>query len=240
MVSDFTTIPVQPNKAIVGKNAFAHEAGIHQHGIIANRKVYEIMNPKTIGKKTELIIGKHSGRAAVGRFLKSNGFNPKADELLQITNKIKELADKKKRIYNEDIIAIAESLMKNTVPQKIYVTLDEVQISTGTKITPTAVVRLTQNGVEITGTASGVGPVDAVSKAIKQALMSQFELREYSLKAITGGTDALANVSITIDDKSGNTFSGEDLGGDITMVSAKALVKCINKLLEHNSRKGTR
>ncbi len=236
MVSDFTTMVVQPNKAIVGRNAFAHEAGIHQHGILANRKVYEIMNPKTIGKATELVIGKHSGRAAVADFLKTRGFKPTAEKLAEITAKIKELADRKKKIFNEDILAIAASVTKNPQDEKVFVKLEEIQISTGNKITPTAIVKIVVAGKEITGTATGVGPVDAVSKAMKQALNNEFELKDYSLKAITGGTDALADVSITIVDEKGEQFWGEALDDDITIASAEALAKCLNRMLE--ARKG--
>ena len=239
MVSNFTSIPVQPNKAIVGKNAFAHEAGIHQHGILANRKVYEIMNPKTIGKETELVIGKHSGKAAVADFLKAKGFAPSFDELAEITSKIKELADKKKKVFSEDILAIARRVTKSTAEEMAIVKLDDLQITTGNKLKPVAVVKLIVHGVEVTGTSTGVGPIDAVSKAIQQALGNQFVLSDYSLRTNTGGTDALADVSISITSKNGQQFSGEALNEDITMASAEALLKCINKLMEEEYRKGT-
>ncbi|HZX33858.1 MAG TPA: 2-isopropylmalate synthase [archaeon] len=231
MVSDFTSIVVQPNKAIVGKNAFAHEAGIHQHGILANRKVYEIMDPKTIGKETELVIGKHSGKAAVGDFLAKRGYRLGKNELVEITAKIKELADKKKQVFSEDILAIAADVSNKLEPEKTFVELQEIMINTGNKIRPTAVVKLKVEGNERTATASGVGPVDAVSKAVKEALGKSFELKEYNLKAITGGTDALADVSVVIADAEGNTFSAQALNEDIVMASAEALVKCVNRMM---------
>ncbi len=118
MVSSLTSMVVQPNKAIVGKNAFRHEAGIHQHGMLAHRKVYEIMDPATIGKQTELVIGKHSGKSAVNDFLRKRGFRLKAGQLREVTARIKELADRKKKIFNDDIIAIASEAAGGSLEEK--------------------------------------------------------------------------------------------------------------------------
>ncbi|PIN85492.1 MAG: 2-isopropylmalate synthase [Candidatus Diapherotrites archaeon CG11_big_fil_rev_8_21_14_0_20_37_9] len=231
MVSSFTSLVVQPNKAIVGRNAFAHEAGIHQHGILANREVYEIMNPKTIGKETELVIGKHSGKAAINDFLKKNGYDLNEPDVAEVTERVKALADKKKIIFDEDVIAIANSITNSLEPETVFVKLEEIIINTGNKMKPTATVKLSYLSHEKTAVASGVGPVDAMAKAISSALGEKFELKEYNLKAITGGTDALADVTIVVSNKGGKIFSAESLNEDITMASAEALIKGINKAI---------
>lgn len=233
LVSNLTSIPVQPNKAIVGKNAFAHEAGIHQHGVLANREVYEIMDPKTIGKETELVIGKHSGKSAVEDFIRKKGYNLGKEEIAEVTSRIKELADKKKLIFSDDILAIAGSVTNRLPPEKAHIKLVEMHISTGNKVSPAASVTLSMDGKLLAGNATGVGAIDALSNAVKAALGNQFELKEYklkeyNLKAVTAGTDALADVSITITDAAGTSFSAQALSEDITMASAEALVKCLN------------
>jgi len=143
-------------------------------------------------------------------------------------------------VFDEEIIAIASTVTKNMEQQKVFVALKDVQVTTGNNVTPTGVVILLVNGSELSGTATGVGPVDAISKAIKQALGNSFELKEYSLKAITGGTDALGDVSVKIIDERGREFSGQALNEDITLASAEALIKCINKSMEEKSGSGSR
>ncbi|MEK6957547.1 MAG: 2-isopropylmalate synthase [archaeon] len=238
MVSGFTSMVVQANKAIVGRNAFAHEAGIHQHGILANREVYEIMNPLTIGKTTELVIGKHSGKAAVADFLKKRGYSMSNKEVQDVTDKMKALADKNKIIFEEDIIAIANNIADRLSPEKVLVKLEEITISTGNKVKPVASVRLSVKGMEVAAKAEGVGPVDAMANAIIRAVGKEFRLKDYNLKAITGGTDALADVTITITDSNGSSFTAEALKEDIAMASAQALIKCLNKAMaNHNNEK---
>tara|TARA_Y100000310_G_C20703003_1_gene831839 strand:- start:7852 stop:9402 length:1551 start_codon:yes stop_codon:yes gene_type:complete len=229
MVSNLTSLMVQANKAIVGKNAFAHEAGIHQHGILAKREVYEILNPKTIGKETELIIGKHSGKAAVKDFLEKKGFELSEVELEQITKKIKDLADKQKTVFNEDIVAIAGNIKGKLDPEKIFVKLEDLKITSGKNVEPEAKVVLTVEGEKKEGSSKGVGPVDAMAKAIQNAIGEEVKLKNYNLKAITGGTDALADVVIGVEDKNHNIFSAQALDEDITMASTKALIKGLNK-----------
>jgi len=233
LVSNLTSLMVQANKAIVGKNAFAHEAGIHQHGILAKREVYEILNPKTIGKETELIIGKHSGKAAVKDFLENKGFELTDDEFEQITKKIKDLADKKKTVYNEDIIALAANLKGKLTPNQVFVKLEDIKITTGNKVQPTAEVTLIVDGALKRSSEIGIGPVDASAKAIQKAVGKEFKLKNYLLKAITGGTNALADVSITVEDSKHNEFSAQAINEDITMASVDALIKGLNKAFSY-------
>ncbi|MFH1391106.1 MAG: 2-isopropylmalate synthase [Candidatus Diapherotrites archaeon] len=233
MVSSFTSLLVQSNKAIVGKNAFAHEAGIHQHGVLANREVYEIMNPETIGKETELVIGKHSGKAGVKDFLEKKGLNLNEQELEDITKKIKDLADKKKTVYHEDIIALAANLKNKLTSNQVFVKLEDIKITTGNKVQPTAEVTLIVDGVLKKSTGIGIGPVDASAKAIRNAVGEEFKLKNYILKAITGGTNALADVSITVEDKNHHEFSAQAVNEDIIMASVDALIKGLNKAFSY-------
>jgi 2-isopropylmalate synthase len=237
MVSDFTGIVVQPNKAIVGRNAFAHEAGIHQHGVLQHKQTYEIMDAKMIGKESVLVIGKHSGRAAIHDFLKKKGYKLSQRQLLEVTTKIKELADKQKKVFEDDIIAIAENTTNELAEKEQIVKLEEVFIITGNKTKPTAKVKLSFDGRQRAGSGEGVGPVDAVSKAINSVAGDSVKLLEYDLKAITGGTDALADVTVKVQDKNKNVFTAESINEDIVMASAEAFVKALNKALVFGRRK---
>ncbi len=231
MVANFTGISVQRNKAIVGENAFAHEAGIHQHGLIAASKTYEIMNPAMIGKKSKLVLGKHSGKHAAKQVLASLGFKLSEAQLQQVNAKIKQLADKQKTVLEEDIIAIASDVTGQLVQEKQRVLLDEVRVNTGNKIKPSATVTLEIDGEKKSATAAGVGPVDAVAKAIQSMLPQKISLQEYHLKAITGGTDALADVVVRVENGKGSMFDAEAINEDVIMASANALVKGINKAM---------
>ncbi len=226
MVSGFTSIPVQPNKAVVGKNAFAHEAGIHQHGVLSKREAYEIMDPKFIGKETELVIGKHSGKHAVENFLNSKGFNFSQVQVNEILTKVKELADKQKRVFNEDILAIANEVSGNLSEEEQIIKLEEFVVNTGNKTEANSNIKLIFDGKKVTGSGKGVGPVDAVSKAIQSAV-GNFCLKEYNLKAITGGTDALADVLVVIEYNK-KQFSAEAVDEDVVMASTKAIIKALN------------
>ncbi len=238
MVSDLTGLVVQRNKAIVGLNAFAHEAGIHQHGVISEKSTYEIMQPETVGwTGTGLVIGKHSGRHAAEATLKEMGYELSKKQVDQIMAKIKELADKQKEVVREDIIAIANDIIGTLSAEDQMVILDEVKVETGNKTKPTATVTLTLNGEKKVGKGQGVGPVDAVSKAVSNIIGPEVTLKEYNLKAITGGTNALADVLIKIEDKKGNIFSAEAVNEDVIMASAEALIKGINKALSFKKMK---
>lgn len=228
LVSNLTGMLVQANKAIVGANAFAHEAGIHQAGVLRDKATYEIMNPEDIGiAESALILGKHSGRNAFVKKLKELGFELKNDEAEKAFTSFKELADKKKTVSDKDI----ESL----VSDEIFVTpetykLEFLKISSGTTIEPKAEIKLIFKGKLIKQKAVGAGPIDAVYKAIEKAVKRKLKLVDYTIQAITGGTDALGEVSVRIQEKA-EIFSGHGSDMDIIVASAKAYINAINKLV---------
>ncbi len=232
MVSDLTGLAVQRNKAIVGGNAFAHEAGIHQHGVISHKSTYEIMRPEEVGWVGEsLVMGKHSGRHAAEAILKEMNYELTSKQIDKIMEKIKELADKQKEVMREDIIAIANDVIGSLAKEEQIIILDEIKIQTGNKTRPTASVKLKIHGKTKVGKGQGVGPVDAASNAIKSVVGPAIKLKEYNLKAITGGTDALAEVVIKVEDKNKNIFMAEAVDEDVIMASTKALIRGMNKAL---------
>ncbi|MCM8786352.1 MAG: 2-isopropylmalate synthase, partial [Candidatus Omnitrophica bacterium] len=205
LVSTLTGIPVQPNKAIVGKNAFRHEAGIHQDGILKYRLTYEIIDPKMIGiPKSELVLGKHSGRHALRERLKTLGFEFDDKKFEKIFEKFKKLAEKKKEIHDLDLIAIAEE--EFTSMKQVY-TLEYFHIVSGSSTIPSATVRLKKEGKIIEDASRGDGPVDALYKAIDRITKITPILKEYKINAITGGKDAQGEVNVTLEIK-GKTFYG--------------------------------
>lgn len=232
LVSNLTGIYIQRNKAVVGENAFAHEAGIHQHGVLSSKQTYEIMSPQDVGWKGEnIVIGKHSGKHAVTAILEEEGFKPSKEQIHQITEKVKELADKQKSVERDDIVAIARDITLQLSSADTYLQLEEFAVTTGNKMTPTASVKLLVEGKTKIGAGIGVGPVDAVSNAIWNVVGSSFRLEEYNLKAITGGTNALADVSIKLSDKQGNLFSARSVHEDVIRASAMGIIRGINKAI---------
>ncbi len=238
LVSSLTGLQVQRNKAIVGGNAFAHEAGIHQHGILTSKQTYEIMKPEEIGwVGTNIVIGKHSGKHAVESILKEMGYDFSKAQIERVIAKVKDLADKQKEVMREDIIAIATDIAGELSEEEEIIKLDEIKVTAGNKTTPEAVVSLVIDGKLNTGRGRGVGPVDAVAHAISRMIDPSIKLKEYGLKAITGGTDALADVSIKVQDAKGNIFKAEAVNEDIIMASGVALVKGINKALNFKKKR---
>lgn len=228
IVSALTGVNVQPNKAIVGANAFAHESGIHQHGVLNNSSTYEIMKPETIGLQTnKLVLGKHSGRHAFEDHLKELGHNLSADEINVLFTKFKALADKKKVVFDRDIEALLDE--KVAVAPEIY-ELIYYHISSGNQTIATGTVRLKYGEKIIEAACTGDGPVDACFKAIEQALGLKVELEDYFLKAVTSGEDALGEVTVKIN-KNGKSYIGRGLSTDIIEASAKAFVNAINKVV---------
>jgi len=183
---------VQPNKAVVGDNAFAHESGIHQHGVLSYRMTYEIMNPEDVGfPMSRIVLGKHSGRHALKKRLEELGFRFTEEDINRIFEKFKALADKKKEVYDEDLEAlIYQEFMR--VEDKEPVKVEHFQVQSGDNLVPTATVRLIFRGEERTATSTGNGPVDATIKAIQKALGMNAKLLDYSIKALTPNTDAQA------------------------------------------------
>lgn len=238
LVSSLTGLTVQRNKAIVGGNAFAHEAGVHQHGVLCSKQTYEIMKPEEIGWiGTNLVIGKHSGKHAVEAVLKEMGYDFTKEQINKVVNKAKELADKQKEVMREDIIAIATDIAGELSKEEEIITLESFKVTTGNKTQPEAEVNLIIDGKKKTGKGKGVGPVDAVSNAIATMIDPSIKLKEYGLKAITGGTDALADVSIKVQDSKANLFKAEAVNEDIIMASAIALIKGMNKALNFKRKK---
>lgn len=242
MVSQYTGIPVQPNKAIVGANAFAHEAGIHQDGMLKHQMTYEIMEPETVGvSSSRLVMGKHSGRHALQVRLKELGYNLNNDDLNQAFERFKELADKKKYITDADL----EALMSDEISQRSEIfTLDGMQVVCGTMGMPTATVRLRDPQGEFhTISAIGTGPVDATYKAIDAIVQAPNTLLEFNVHAVTEGIDALGQVTVRIQGKDGQyamdaqkdkgvprTFGGFGADTDIVVASAKAYLSALNKM----------
>ncbi len=227
LVSNITDFVVPPNKAIVGRNAFRHEAGIHQDAVIKKRITYEIMDPADIGiSESQLVLGKHSGRHAFRERLKSLGLCLTQEQLDKAFSRFKEVADKKKDIFEDDLRTIVEEEIRVVSP---VWQIDSFDVHSGTKIKPEAVVILNKKGKVLTGTSFGDGPVDACFKAIDKIVGCKGKLEDYRLESVTSGKDALGQVSLKLN--IGNkTISGRGLSTDIIEASVKAYLDAINKL----------
>ena len=223
-------VSVQPNKAIVGDNAFAHEAGIHQDGVLKAAITYEIMTPQSIGRPSnELVLGKHSGRHAFRERLDELGFNLDGEAFQEAFRRFKALADAKKSIFNEDIEAIVSDAVVRT-DERFRV--KDVSILSGTFATPSATVELIIDDEARKATALGIGPVDAIFKAIAELTETKSELERFQVNAITGGMDALGEVSVTVHEN-GRKVIGNGADPDIIVASARAYVHALNKLEWH-------
>lgn len=228
LVSGLTGLDVQPNKAIVGANAFAHESGIHQHGVLAEKSTYEIMTPESIGlKQNTMVLGKLSGRHAFEERLKELGYNLSPEEIQRAFNDFKALADRKKTITDQDIEALVR---EKTSGIQEYFELDSFQISSGNKVVSTSMVSLKRNGTVITEAATGDGPIDAAFRAMERAAGFNMELVDYNLKAVTEGKDALGEVTVRAK-KDGKTLVGRGVSTDIMEASIKAYLNVINRAL---------
>jgi len=228
LVSKITGMKIQRNKAIVGENAFAHESGIHQHGVLAHKSTYEIMTPESIGLTTnKLVLGKHSGSHAFRERLKSLGYHLEEDVLDKLFQEFKVLADKKKSIYDKDLEALVEA--KTLKVKEIY-KLNQFVINSGNTITSTASVRLENDKNIIEEVATGFGPVDAAFKAIDKIVGKDFMLEDYSLNSVTEGEDAQGEAVIKL--KLGEyIYNGRGVSTDVIEASIKAYINAINKML---------
>jgi len=229
-ISNVMGIIVQPNKAIIGENAFGHESGIHTHGIINNPLTYEPISPDLVGRKRWLQAGKHAGAHGIKAMLEDFGIEPTNEQLHEIVEKQKNLADKGKAITTAELLSIAGDVMHNSKFEERF-KLYDCHIITGMNITPTAVVRLNTEGKDFIASEIGVGPVDAALKAIQKIAgeMANIKIREYRLDSITGGSDALAEVSVKVEDKTGNVISARKAGEDVVVASVQAMMDAINK-----------
>ena len=236
LVSDLTGIVIQPNKAIVGGNAFRHQSGIHQDGILKMRETYEIMDAREIGLPSggaELVLGKLSGRHAFRERLRSLGYELSGEEFSRAFADFKELADKKAEIDDRDIEALIGDELR-TVEETYH--LDLLQVSCGNQLVSTATVRIkAPGGQEIVQSATGTGPVDAAFKAIDAIVGVPNRLLEFSVKSITAGIDALGEVLVRVQ-ANGNTYVGRGADTDIVVAAAKALMNALNKMPETQKR----
>ena len=225
------TFPVQFNKAIVGKNAFAHEAGIHQDGMLKNRETYEIMTPESVGvKKTSLVMGKHSGRHAFKEKLNDLGYADITDDVIQTAfGKFKILADKKKHVYDDDIMALVDDSLI-TDNQVNAISLKSLKVFAGTGEPQRAEMTLDVYGNVKQATETGDGPVDAIFKCIKVLYPHDVKLQLYQVHAVTEGTDAQATVSVRIEEK-GKTTVGQAADTDTLVASANAYINALNKMI---------
>jgi len=230
LVSNLTGMNVQPNKAIVGANAFAHESGIHQDGVLKNRLTYEIIDAKTVGlNENKISLGKLSGRSAVRARLEEMGYDLSREDLNDAFARFKDLADRKREITDRDLEAIVSEQVQ--LPESKF-QLKLVQVSCGNESKPTATITLfdTEELVENTAVALGTGPVDAVCEALNTLAMVPNELIEFSVKSVTEGIDALGEVTIRIRNK-GRIYSGHSADTDVVVASANAYVNALNRLI---------
>ncbi len=238
LVSSITGINVQPNKAIVGANAFAHSSGIHQDGVLKARDTYEIIDPVDVGAGgSQIILSARSGHAALRHRYEELGYTFTDAEFEPVYQAFLEVADKKKEVYDGDLESIVNE--RNRADEAIW-TLDAVQISCGFPLTPTATLTLTgEDGVQITEVAYGTGPVDAVYKAVDKVVGVGCDLSEFSVKAVTRGIDALGEVTVRVTSADGEVYIGRGSDGDIVVSSARAYLNALNRLIadkrEHQS-----
>ncbi len=233
LLSTITGFDVQPNKAIVGRNAFAHESGIHQDGVLKDASTYEIMTPESVGwTKSTLVLGKHSGRAAFRDKLKALGYGEIGDNKLNDAfRRFKELADRKKVVYDEDVSALVDDEFRDHQRIK-FVSLD---VRAGSKHPPMAEMELEVDGKMVTAKETGDGPVDATFKAIQSIFPHTATLQLYSVGAVTTGTDAQAKVTVRLEE-SGKMVDGQGADTDTIVASARAYVHALNKLLVKRDR----
>lgn len=228
LVSSLTGVEVQPNKAIVGQNAFLHQSGIHQHGVLANRKTYQIINPEDVGvAKAEIVLGKLSGKHAFEEHLNEMGYHLTPEELADAFNKFKTLCDRKKDVSDRDIEALLDKRISE-IPD-VY-TLESYQVFAGNKLTATATITLKHDGKYCIEAAVGTGSVDACFKAIDRLVKLDVALDSYSIKAVTEGADALGEVTVRI--KHGeNTYLGKAVSTDVVESSILAYINAVNRIM---------
>jgi 2-isopropylmalate synthase len=231
LVSRITGMSVQPNKAVVGENAFRHASGIHQDGVLKDRSTYEVMQPERVGVPgNRLVLGKLSGRAGLQARLEALGYSLTRDEISSVFESFKVLADKKREVTDRDLeILMDEEKRESTEP--VSYTLDQVHFSSGDHDIPTATVRLIgPNGKVYTDASTGNGPVDAVCKAIDRVVGCSCKLSDFNVQSVSEGLDSIGTVTMRVEN-SGRTFSGRGASTDIIVASAKAYLSAVNRML---------
>lgn len=236
LVSQLTGMQIQRNKAIVGANAFAHESGVHQDGMLKERSTYEIMRPQDVGiDGTELVLGKHSGRHAFKHHLAEMGLLLSDDELERAYDRFVDLADKKKQIYDDDLLMIAREELVET--STVYV-LEDLHVTTGTATVPTATVKVRKGAQLFLDAACGDGPIDAALKTIDRLTGIPGRLIDFSLQAITVGKDAMGEVSLRVSFGDQGIVSAKSASTDIIEAGARAYLSCVNRLLSSTIKEG--
>jgi D-citramalate synthase len=234
MVSRLTGVPLPTNKAIVGEMAFTHESGIHAHGVLREPSTYEPVPPEMIGRKRRILLGKHSGSAAVEAALAEFNYQPDRDQLKEILSRIKDLGDRGMRITDADLMAVAEAVM--AIESRPVLEMKQFTVVSGSNVIPTASVTLQVMGEEITSASTGTGPVDAAMQALKKsvAAVGDIALEEYHVDAIHGGTDALVDVTVRLS-KDGKIITSRGARTDIIMASVEAVIAGMNRLLRERT-----
>lgn len=239
LIERLSRIPVTRNKAIIGANAFSHESGIHAAGVLQDSRTFEpgVMTPEMVGHRRRFVVGKHAGKHSVQRELEEAGLSPREDELDEIVRRVKSLGGKGKPVLDADLFAIAESVMQAVPAGEQAVKLDQIIVTTGDRITPTASVVARVGGELRTEAGTGVGPVDAALKAVQGMLGThpEVQISEFHIDAISGGSDAVAHVSLAVEDEEGHRATFHGAHEDIVIASVEALVSAINHLMRLRS-----
>lgn len=230
LVSRLTGVPLPVNKAVVGEMAFTHESGIHAHGVLREPSTYESIKPEQIGRKRRIVLGKHSGSASVEAALHEMNYGPDENQLKEILKRIKQLGDAGKRITDADLMAIADAVL--AIECRPVLKMRQFTVVSGSNVIPTASVTLMVKGDEVTGAATGTGPVDAAMEALRKsvAAVADIRLEEYHVDAISGGTDALVDVTVRLS-KDGKIITSRGARTDIIMASVEAVIAGMNRLL---------
>ncbi len=230
LVERNTGLPVSPTKAVVGENAFAHEAGIHTHGVLAYPPTYEPISPEVVGQHRKIVFGKHVGSHAIKSELNRMRLNPTKKQVQEIFEHVKQLGDRGKLVTDTELRAIVDAVMRRTLEE--VVKLDELTVVSGNKVTPTASVRVKFEDKEVVESGVGVGPVDAAMDAIRKVIegTSNIRLQEYHVDAISGGTDAMVDVVVKLTDGR-RIVTARGTSGDIIMASVQAMLNGVNRLL---------
>jgi len=232
-ISKLAGMSVQPNKAIVGENAFGHESGIHTHGVLNNPLTYEPISPEIVGRTRWLQVGKHAGIHGMNAMLKEYGIEPNEDQTKQILDKVKALGDQGKQVTEVELLSMANEVIGENKLKRI-VQLTGFSVSTGVGTMPYAFVKLNVDGQEFSATDYGVGPVDAALNAIQKItsqVTDEVRLKEYKLDSISGGANALCEVTVKVEDARGNIISSKSVGEDIVTTSVQAMVDGINRIM---------
>ncbi|OPX66050.1 MAG: (R)-citramalate synthase CimA [Methanoregulaceae archaeon PtaB.Bin056] len=234
LVSRMTGVPLPTNKAIVGEMAFTHESGIHAHGVLREPSTYEPVPPERVGRKRRIMLGKHSGSAAVEAALAEMHYHPDESQLKEILKRIKALGDKGTRITDTDLIAVAEAVM--AIECRPVLKMKQFTVVSGSNVIPTASVTMDVRGEEVTGASTGAGPVDAAMEALRRsvAAVADIRLEEYHVDAIHGGTDALVDVTVRLS-KDGKIITSRGARTDIIMASVEAVIAGMNRLLREEN-----